>query len=311
MNNPKISICIPTYNRADLLVHSLRKILLSSNIFLDKVEVIVSDNHSVDNTESILAKLKMEFPFLRSYRNDNNIGFNLNFFKLVDNYAKGEYLWIIGDDDFVDEDALDSVLKVLERYSNLNFLGLNFRLLAKDDAVAWEKEVSENLVEITTTENAINLQSKPQNLLTTFLSCNIIKRKIYLEFDKSIFSNDSWDNYMSVFPHSYMIANQIPPKSISGYISNPLLSVCVHEKAWDDKLSELQLVSIVSLYQHFKKFGYHKLNQAKIIIIKSGLLFLTKKNVKLKFKLHFLKFAIFSTEFYRIIFTYLLHKKLK
>ncbi|MDD2524542.1 MAG: glycosyltransferase, partial [Endomicrobiaceae bacterium] len=50
MNNPLLSICIPTYNRADYLNQSIQSIV-NSDGFGDKVEIVISDNCSTDNTE--------------------------------------------------------------------------------------------------------------------------------------------------------------------------------------------------------------------------------------------------------------------
>ena len=51
---PLLSICIPTYNRAELLRQCLESIISESNVFTDKVEVIVSNNCSTDKTEEII-----------------------------------------------------------------------------------------------------------------------------------------------------------------------------------------------------------------------------------------------------------------
>ena len=54
---PLLSICIPTYNRAEILDKSLESIT-KQDIFqkTDEVEIIVSDNCSQDNTHNIVHK---------------------------------------------------------------------------------------------------------------------------------------------------------------------------------------------------------------------------------------------------------------
>ena len=50
----KISICIPTYNRAKHLANCLQSIALNKNRSKIDFEVCVSDNFSTDNTEDIV-----------------------------------------------------------------------------------------------------------------------------------------------------------------------------------------------------------------------------------------------------------------
>ena len=51
-NTPILSICIPTYNRADILNKSLY-ILTSNEAFDDQTEVVIVDNCSTDHTPSV------------------------------------------------------------------------------------------------------------------------------------------------------------------------------------------------------------------------------------------------------------------
>ena len=108
---PLLSMCIPTYNGGDKLEICLDKLFTSIAGNMD-VEVIVSDNCSTDNTQEIIRKYKTNSCF-RYYRNDTNVGFSGNLLLLIDNYAKGDYCWVIGDDDFLDSDAISNVIKIL------------------------------------------------------------------------------------------------------------------------------------------------------------------------------------------------------
>jgi glycosyltransferase involved in cell wall biosynthesis len=49
----KVSVIIPTYNRADFIVESLESVL-SQNILNSDLEVIVVDDGSTDNTKQLL-----------------------------------------------------------------------------------------------------------------------------------------------------------------------------------------------------------------------------------------------------------------
>jgi glycosyltransferase involved in cell wall biosynthesis len=90
---PKISVLIPTYNRAGYLKESLGSVLSQECV---DFEVIVSDNASTDNTKEVVESFAD--PRIRYFRNKENLGpmaNGLNCYKM----ATGEYLaWLLDDD---------------------------------------------------------------------------------------------------------------------------------------------------------------------------------------------------------------------
>tara|TARA_R110000787_G_scaffold242588_1_gene348636 strand:+ start:5654 stop:6553 length:900 start_codon:yes stop_codon:yes gene_type:complete len=106
--NLLLSICIPTYNRADVLDKTLRSLFLNPEFDSEKVEVIVSDNCSTDNTIEIIAK----YPLVRYYRNDINV-IDKNF-NIVLSYARGDYIRLFNDTLSFKTDALKFMLKKIK-----------------------------------------------------------------------------------------------------------------------------------------------------------------------------------------------------
>jgi abequosyltransferase len=71
-----LSICIPTYNRAEYLDRTIISIV-TQPIFLqtNHIEIVISDNCSVDNTTEIVTKYIVKYgEKIKYYRNDTNIG---------------------------------------------------------------------------------------------------------------------------------------------------------------------------------------------------------------------------------------------
>lgn len=70
-----LSICIPTFNRANILNETIKKIV--SDIDFDhNVELVISDNCSTDNTKEIVEKYCLQFKNVKYFRNDINISDN-------------------------------------------------------------------------------------------------------------------------------------------------------------------------------------------------------------------------------------------
>lgn len=94
MKNPILTICIPTYNRAKFAYEAAINLLNKWDG--DEIEVLISDNHSEDNTEELISTIKDQR--LSYYRNDTNLGaaFNthLTFLK-----AKGQFAYLTSDED--------------------------------------------------------------------------------------------------------------------------------------------------------------------------------------------------------------------
>lgn len=112
-NEPVLSICIPTYNRAEKLKCSIGTVIRE---FYNKenVEILVSDNCSPDETESVMAFILEYYPRVRYYRNDENIGPTRNFISCYQR-ARGKYVWLFSDDDYLFEGTGDLVTEMLQK----------------------------------------------------------------------------------------------------------------------------------------------------------------------------------------------------
>lgn len=110
MNNDiLLSICIPTYNRSKYLHITLMSLFQNPEFDNNKIEVIVSDNCSTDQTAEIV-KL---FPYVRYYRNTENIN-DKNFF-LVLSYARGKYIKLFNDTLSFTPNSLKYLLQTIKK----------------------------------------------------------------------------------------------------------------------------------------------------------------------------------------------------
>jgi glycosyltransferase involved in cell wall biosynthesis len=64
---PTLSICIPTYNRADILDHCLTELAPLKDCG-KSVEIVLSDNGSTDHTPEVVAAHVARNPLLKAHR---------------------------------------------------------------------------------------------------------------------------------------------------------------------------------------------------------------------------------------------------
>lgn len=95
MDNPKVSICIPTYCRYPLLRRALTSALAQD---FGPLEIIVSDNASDDGSWEETAKLGALDPRIIVRRNETNLGWTGNVNACI-SAARGEYIVFLCDDD--------------------------------------------------------------------------------------------------------------------------------------------------------------------------------------------------------------------
>lgn len=104
-----VSIGIPTYNRANsYLRYSLRSAVSQT---YKNIEIIVSDNCSSDNTESVVKEF--DDPRIRYYRQEENIGpvKNRNFCL---EQSQGQYFLLLFDDDVIDDDFIATCMEAVK-----------------------------------------------------------------------------------------------------------------------------------------------------------------------------------------------------
>jgi len=96
----RISICIPTYNRAERLEYLLAQLcpMVVSCSQPSVVQVCVSDNGSDEDTAGVLKCYKKQYSFMKTHRNPKNLGFGRNLWAVA-HMAEGEYIYFTGDDD--------------------------------------------------------------------------------------------------------------------------------------------------------------------------------------------------------------------
>ncbi len=115
MDNYLLTLCIPTYNRAPFLDECLSRIheQYRSLTAPERLELIVSDNCSTDATEEVVKRhIDRGLP-INYVKNAENLGMDGNFVQCF-KMARGKYVWLLGDDDYLMEGRLNDILYGIE-----------------------------------------------------------------------------------------------------------------------------------------------------------------------------------------------------
>ena len=107
MNNPLLSICIATYNRAEYIGETLDSIIPQLD---NDVELLVVDGASTDNTEAVVTKY--DDHHLRYVRLPVKGGVDRDYCKAVE-LATGQFCWLFTDDDLLKPGAIAAVKAAL------------------------------------------------------------------------------------------------------------------------------------------------------------------------------------------------------
>jgi len=107
---PRVSVCIPTYNRRAMLRAALWSVI---NQTYRNIEVIVSDNASEDDIGAEAAAAND--PRVRCVRQSVNLGATGNFVALQ-THATGDYVLFLGSDDLLVPNCLEKAVAMLDAH---------------------------------------------------------------------------------------------------------------------------------------------------------------------------------------------------
>ena len=117
MDLPLVSVIVATYNQEKSVEEALTSIL---NQTYRNVEIIVSDDASVDRTSAILTKLAAKNPTLLLFLQEKNLGITDNYNFLAEK-ARGKYVSYFSGDDVMCERKIELQVNALEKNLDASF----------------------------------------------------------------------------------------------------------------------------------------------------------------------------------------------
>jgi glycosyltransferase involved in cell wall biosynthesis len=120
----KVSVIIPTYNRANILKQTVDSVL---NQTFQDFEIIVIDDGSIDDTQQIFS----DYSDKVRYKKQQNAGVNAARNHALQ-LAKGEYIATLDDDDMWLDYKLELQVEILDKFTDIGFTYSNFFILQSD-----------------------------------------------------------------------------------------------------------------------------------------------------------------------------------
>lgn len=229
----KLSICIATLNRGAFIGETLESIKVQAT---EKVEIVVLDGASKDNTEQVVRELQRTMPNLRYIRQDANHGVDRDFNTAVE-HATGEYCWLMSDDDLVMPGAVQTILRALEGSYSLIILNseirtFDFSQMLDPDRLRFGSD------RIYTPIDFERLFEETSAYLS-YIGAVVIKREIWMARDKERY-------FESFFIHVGVIFQaRLPADTL--VITQPCISVRFGNTQWRPREFEIRMIKWTNL----------------------------------------------------------------
>jgi len=216
---PRLSICIATLNRARFLKETLDSILAQAS---EEVEIVIVDGASSDGTEEVVHGMQRNFPCIRYVRREKAMGVDRDFDAAVE-HARGEYCWLLCDDDILKPGAIARVLAGIR----------GGHALLVVNAEVWDSEFSRPLEE-RRMRTAVDRVYPPVDIealfadtaaYLTFIGGVVIRRDVWMARERERY-------FGSEFIHVGVIF-QAPLPGTAMVISEPLIAIRYGVAQWN------------------------------------------------------------------------------
>lgn len=218
-----LSICIPTYNRSELLGEAILSFIDQiDDTVADKIEICISDNCSNDGTELIVEQLKLRTKIEIVYnKNKKNLGADQNYMNVV-KMASGYYCWFFGSDDRIKPNCIQDVLNALDSDSDIYLINrincdIKMRPLFKEE---W----------LFNTEDMKKFDTSSRNDLIAYLKCGSRLGALYSYLSSIIFKRKRWvetsfdQSFLgTAYSHAYVLIKMLKHGTTVQYVRSALV----------------------------------------------------------------------------------------
>lgn len=237
----KLSICIATYMRSSFIGETLDSIMSQID---SSVEIVVVDGASPDSTPEVMSDYARRYPMLRYFRESENSGVDADFDKAV-GYARGEYCWLMTDDDLLKPGAIARVLYELNGEEDLVIVNAEVRSLDLSDVIESRR------LQIDT--DRVYREGNKQEMFAdtaaylSFIGCVVMRRSVWLARDRRAY-------YGSLFVHVGVIFQE-PALTNVKVIAQPQIAIRYGNAMWTPRGFEIWMFKWPQLIWSFPEFS--------------------------------------------------------
>lgn len=314
---PIISICIPTYNREYKLKSLLDTLQMQISVSVfEQIQILVIDNASTDNTENVVKKFESLLK-IKYIKNSYNVGLAGNLVKCFEHSTRS-WLWILGDDDKLENNAVDTVMSAVLEYENVAFISFNSSINENHNTVYKDivfnrnkKDFINNLKDFSNllfiSSNVYNLEKINPNLELANYTLHAQAPQLSILFDYinkengvTIFHNKkivncnvgkpSWDyNYLAVnilfVVDILIISDQLKKKLVKDILrAHPIKTKASIKNLYCyfffDPMVKINMLLSLHTYWQLKDISY--LNLLKLFVTKIAISFRRNMNLEVR-----------------------------
>lgn len=269
-----LSIYIPTYNRPKELLELLNNIRYERNKLINPsvVEVVVSDNCSDIEIEHLIKDDNL----IDSYtKNDENLGADENIL-MYNKKTKGEFVWLIGDDDLTAEDSLIKIIDLLNdiKKEECDIVFLNSQIEEMNGNVLDSSSIKTKANGIMRSNDLVNII----NISLLTMSCLVVRRVTENRYFENLYGKTFYVSPLSI------ALDRLNNKPYGYFFNYPIIRYREGDKSgWSKHWSRISLIYVpyvLNEYIHLsqKNFSFDPFSFDKKRIFEFIRLFIDVKN---------------------------------
>jgi len=226
--SPKISFCIPTFNRGEFLGATLDSIIDQAPL---DCEIVVLDRGSSDNTDEVVSARAGRWARLRFIKQTAPGGIDRSIDEVV-GLSSGDFCWLSSSKDVLKPGAVRTVLSHLDEDVSLVAINMEIRDTASSALLVPRSATFESDV-VYESQDGDRLFREAFNLVN-HMSCLVIRREVWLARERARY-------YGSLYMHLAVIFQEpLPGKAI--VVSKPLLCHHFGGQSWLSGATHMHLM---------------------------------------------------------------------
>ena len=190
--NPLISVIIPTYNKSYVIENTIKCVLSQT---WKKIEILIINDASTDNTNLILEKLNN--PRIKVYTNKNNLGV-CHSRQIGIKKSTSKFICFLDDDDDWSPDHIENLIKTMQRTQSQITIS------------NYKTNINGQLKEYYMHKFCDDFKKEILNRQGPFLQCCLFKKNIFsnnISFDKLATPCEDWDLFIQISKGDYVISH--------------------------------------------------------------------------------------------------------